>query len=45
MTEEDIQRALAGLEQIGVDQSGWFELYRDPGDGQLWEISYPQGEL
>lgn len=23
----------------------WEVLYRDPGDGRYWELTYPQGEL
>ncbi len=33
------------LEQVGVDATGWCKLLRDPGDGRLWELTYPQGEL
>jgi hypothetical protein len=30
---------------IARDVSGWDALYRDPGDGRLWEQIYPQSEL
>ncbi len=30
---------------IGHDDSGWFTLFRDVRDGQLWERSYPQSEM
>jgi hypothetical protein len=23
----------------------WIQLYRDPADGRLWELTYPQGEM
>jgi Immunity protein 27 len=35
----------AHLKKIGSDSSGWDSLYRDPDDGRLWELTYPQGEL
>jgi hypothetical protein len=24
---------------------GWESLFRDPTDGRLWELTYPQGEM
>lgn len=33
------------LEILGTDSSGWDTLYRDPSDGRLWELIYPQSEL
>ena len=33
------------LERIENDWSGWETLYRDPRDGRLWELTYPQGEM
>jgi hypothetical protein len=33
------------LVQLGADSSGWDELYRDPGDGRLWELTWPQSEM
>lgn len=33
------------LERIANDSSGWEILYRDPGDGRLWELTYPRGEM
>jgi immunity protein 27 of polymorphic toxin system len=33
------------LERIANDWSGWESLYRDPRDGRLWELTYPQGEM
>lgn len=33
------------LQQVGHDASGWEVLYRDPDDGRLWELTYPQTEL
>lgn len=32
---------LVGIEKIG----GWEKLYRDPGDGRYWLLTYPFGEL
>ncbi len=45
MTEAEIDAALMRLELIGRDRSGWNTLYRDPGSGQLWEVTYPMGEM
>jgi immunity protein 27 of polymorphic toxin system len=33
------------LVQLGADASGWDELYRDPDDGRLWELTWPQSEV
>ena len=33
------------LVQLGADSSGWDELYRDPDDGRLWELTWPQSEM
>ena len=33
------------LETVARDESGWFTLFRDARDGQLWERSYPQSEM
>ncbi len=33
------------LVQLGADASGWDELYRDPNDGRLWELTWPQSEM
>jgi hypothetical protein len=35
------------LQKVATDPSGggWTNLFRDPGDGRLWELDYPQGEL
>jgi len=33
------------LVQLGGDSSGWYELYRDPNDGRLWELCWPQSEM
>jgi hypothetical protein len=40
---EELVRAF--LVELGTDSSGWEVLYRDPDDGRLWELTYPQGEL
>jgi len=33
------------LVRLASDFSGWVELYRDPDDGRLWELTWPQSEL
>ena len=33
------------LERVAVDATGWRTLYRDPRDGRLWELSYPNSHL
>ena len=33
------------LVQLGADTSGWCELYRDPNDGRLWELTWPQSDM
>lgn len=32
------------LEKLGTDKSGWDVLYRDPNDGRLWELTYPNSD-
>ena len=33
------------LIKIGSKESGWITVYKDPHDGRLWELSYPNSEL
>jgi Immunity protein 27 len=33
------------LVRVSVSSGGWDTLYRDPSDGRLWELSYPESEL
>jgi hypothetical protein len=33
------------LVQLSSDSSGWDDLYRDPDDGRLWELTWPQSEM
>lgn len=33
------------LVELGRDQSGWDALYKDPDDGRLWELVYPESEM
>lgn len=30
------------LERLAIADGGWSALYRDPGDGRLWELTYPE---
>jgi hypothetical protein len=45
-TEQRIEWLIAQkLQRIANDWSGWETLYRDPRDGRLWELTYPQSEM
>lgn len=33
------------LEALGTTSDGWDWLFRDPDDGRLWELTFPQGSL
>ena len=33
------------LTLLTVADGGWRQLYRDPRDGRLWELSFPHGSL
>ena len=33
------------LVEIERADGGWAILYTDPGDGRLWELSYPSGQM
>jgi hypothetical protein len=33
------------LQKIGIDQSGWDTLFRDPRDGRYWELVYLHSEM
>jgi Immunity protein 27 len=33
------------LEKLCHDSTGWYTLFRDSRDGQLWELSYPESAL
>jgi hypothetical protein len=33
------------LVELRRTADGWSTLYRDPGDGRLWEHTYPQGHM
>jgi hypothetical protein len=32
------------LRRLGSDPSGWDTLYRDPNDGRLWELTFPDSD-
>jgi hypothetical protein len=41
-----IERLTSGvLEHLAQDSAGWASLFRDPADGRLWELHYPQSEM
>ena len=45
-TEERIERLIgSSLEKVVTIAGGWQTLYRDPGDGRYWELTFPQSEL
>ena len=33
------------LVELARSQDGWSTLYRDPSDGRLWELSYPESQM
>lgn len=33
------------LVHLATREGGWSRLYRDPRDGRLWELTFPQGEI
>lgn len=33
------------LVELGATASGWDVLYRNPDDGRLWELTWPQSEM
>ena len=33
------------LTLLGVAEGGWRQLYRDPRDGRVWELTFPRGSL
>lgn len=33
------------LERRGAADGGWDQLYRDPRDGRLWELTFPSGSV
>ena len=33
------------LERLATTNAGWDTLFRDPRDGRLWELTFPQGTL
>jgi hypothetical protein len=45
MFKADIDRSLERLTLLGRDESGWCTLYCDEGTGELWEVTYPHGEM
>ncbi|MGA2852135.1 MAG: Imm27 family immunity protein [Terracidiphilus sp.] len=50
MTEDETSHRIHLLVQeelrcIATAADGWEKLYRDPLDGRLWELTYPNGEM
>lgn len=46
VTADSTSRRIAWLIEVQLvrlasDASGWDTLYRDPADGRLWELTYP----
>jgi hypothetical protein len=37
--------AINRLEALGTTSAGWDWLFRDPRDGRLWELTFPEGSL
>ena len=35
----------AHLVEVARSPDGWASLFRDPSDGRLWELTYPQADL
>ena len=33
------------FERVADSADGWDTLYRDPEDGRLWELTYPESQL
>lgn len=33
------------MERIASSSDGWDTLFRDPRDGRLWELTFPEGNL
>lgn len=39
-----IEKLINGyLHEVAVSDDGWSRLFRDPSDGRLWELTYPDG--
>jgi len=46
--EQRIEKLIGScLEKISTspESGAWDALYRDPSDGRLWELTYPQSEM
>ena len=45
LPSEDLgARTQTALENLDVAEGGWSKLYRDPSDGRLWELTFPNSE-
>ena len=45
-TEKRIASLIEGqLTLLRSSPDGWSQLYKDPSDGRLWELTHPRGEM
>ena len=40
-----VSQALDRLDRLAITDGGWSALHRDPEDGRLWELTFPEGHL